>query len=313
MLTLADIEILDAACEQLPVNGTPVSFDGTIFSNDVVNATAPNPVSTYTAASFVHNGISLSAKVGIAFAGLTVLLAAIGTVIIVNGKRRRRMFLRSYEKKPKVAWAGSPASQSGSGWGYPGNGSIRMGHGYAAGGWTGSIMTGLQRAAGDAAAATTHETPLSQKPLRGWDDSPLSATDKTFAGRYFSPYSSQYNSPVSAENTPNPQPLNGAGWPEMTPEEQERVFQQHMASIQAQHDAIVNQLSPVERREPREIGLALGGEPTEPVESVVEEKKKQEEFEMQKVDAQAPVLQHPGYGRVSGETAPRTYSPDEKA
>ncbi|RYP70645.1 hypothetical protein DL769_004891 [Monosporascus sp. CRB-8-3] len=47
------------------------------------------------------------------------------------------------------------------------------------------------------------ETPISQRPLRGWGDSPVSAatTDGTFP-RYVSPYSSQYNSPVSAVGGP---------------------------------------------------------------------------------------------------------------
>ncbi|ORY71509.1 uncharacterized protein BCR38DRAFT_382160 [Pseudomassariella vexata] len=47
------------------------------------------------------------------------------------------------------------------------------------------------------------ETPVSQKPLRGWDESPVSAgTDSTYP-RYISPYSSQYNSPVSALDGPS--------------------------------------------------------------------------------------------------------------
>jgi len=52
------------------------------------------------------------------------------------------------------------------------------------------------------------ETPVSQKPLRGWEDSPVSAhTEKGFP-RHFPPYSSQFSSPVSpAENL-------GAVWPE---------------------------------------------------------------------------------------------------
>ncbi|KAF7561302.1 hypothetical protein G7046_g2839 [Stylonectria norvegica] len=47
------------------------------------------------------------------------------------------------------------------------------------------------------------ETPLSQRPLRGWDDSPQSANTDVNFPRYFSPYSSQYNSPVSALEQPS--------------------------------------------------------------------------------------------------------------
>jgi hypothetical protein len=47
------------------------------------------------------------------------------------------------------------------------------------------------------------ETPISQRPLRGWDESPVSAaTDRPYP-RYISPYSSQYNSPVSAIEGPS--------------------------------------------------------------------------------------------------------------
>jgi hypothetical protein len=59
------------------------------------------------------------------------------------------------------------------------------------------------------------ETPISQRPLRGWDDSPLSAgtevTDRTF-NRHISPYSSNYNSPVSAIEAPH------MNWPALNPQ-----------------------------------------------------------------------------------------------
>jgi hypothetical protein len=48
------------------------------------------------------------------------------------------------------------------------------------------------------------ETPVSQRPLRGWDESPISAA--TSYPPSFSPYHSNYNSPVSAAEGPGYQP-----------------------------------------------------------------------------------------------------------
>ncbi|KAL5604106.1 hypothetical protein BROUX41_002095 [Berkeleyomyces rouxiae] len=207
------IRTLDAGCQQLPVNGTPISIEGSIFSTQVVNATAESPVSTFTAESFVHNGISLSAKVGIAFAALVVLFAITGTGIICRGRRRRRAFLRTLEKKPSVAWAGpgfpfspsQPQRRNSNTQTSPQSGNVER-----TPGWAASIAAGLQRYAGD-----VNETPLSQKPLRGWDDSPISAMgEKNFSspGRHFSPYSSQFGSPVSGtQEIPSMEPPREIG------------------------------------------------------------------------------------------------------
>ena len=69
--------------------------------------------------------------------------------------------------------------------------------------------------AGVRARGQPSETPLSQRPLRGgWDDSPMSATveGSRSPGRYFSPYSSQFSSPVSAAEQQGHMP-----WPDMAP------------------------------------------------------------------------------------------------
>ena len=55
-----------------------------------------------------------------------------------------------------------------------------------------------------------NDTPVSQRPLRGWDDSPQSAVSEQTFSRYISPYSSQYNSPVSASDA------LGQQWPSLT-------------------------------------------------------------------------------------------------
>ncbi|PHH52340.1 hypothetical protein CFIMG_004856RA [Ceratocystis fimbriata CBS 114723] len=192
------ITTLNTGCQQLPANGTAISIEGDIFSTQVVNATVRDPLSTFTPESFVHNGISLSAKVAISFAALVFLLTITGTGIICQGRRRRRAFLRTLEKKPSVAWAGSGSplsptqAQHYAGTGKVASRNISDG---SAPGWAASIAASLQRYTED-----VNETPLSQKPLRGWDDSPLSPVGEKnipSSGRYISPYSSQYGSPVS--------------------------------------------------------------------------------------------------------------------
>lgn len=117
------------------------------------------------------------------------------------------------------------------------------------------------------------ETPISQKPLAGWTDSPLTPSEKQFP-RYFSPYSSQYNSPTSATDPPQ-----HFQWPDKS---------------QAQQMT---------------IGVALGGEnkPTLLKDGSSVKGKEREEIELTEVDSRgnkyfpkapnAPVLHHPGYGR----------------
>lgn len=78
----------------------------------------------------------------------------------------------------------------------------------------------------------TRDTPLSQKPLRTWDESPVSVRSEKPFTRYVSPYSSQYNSPVSATE------LKLASWPVMDPH---------------------SQMPPPNHDSPR-IGVALGGD-----------------------------------------------------
>jgi len=147
------------------------------------------------------------------------------------------------------------------------------------------------------------ETPLSQKPLRGgWDDSPMSAHTEQNFPRYFSPYSSQYNSPVSAlqgQNMP---------WPE----------------------------TGTQRRQ-HEIGVALGGDdssghwtdPPEAESSKGKQRDLEEAYEMHEVESdrsaggsngsgkmpmepEPPVLHHPGYGRQGGRSPPRKYELTEE-
>ncbi|KAJ2904861.1 hypothetical protein MKZ38_007053 [Zalerion maritima] len=228
------VTILDAACLQLPETGGVVSIEGDPFSLtqvNITNSTEIGDVSDYEAGSF-----SIGAKVGVAVAGVLVLLATIGICIVWNGKRRRRAFLRKLEKE------------------------------HGPGAWPNYHPGG----------ADMFETPISQKPFAGWTDSPLTPSEKQFP-KYFSPYSSQYNSPTSAVDA-QPQ----YQWPD-------KAQAQQMTIGLALGGASDNRNS-----SPREAGSSSKG-------------KEREEYEMTDVDSRgneympkvpdAPVLHHPGYGR----------------
>ncbi|KAF5021649.1 hypothetical protein F66182_6307 [Fusarium sp. NRRL 66182] len=95
----------------------------------------------------------------------------------------------------------------------------------------------------------TRDTPLSQKPLRGWDESPVSIRSEQPYPPYVSPYASQYNSPVSATE------LKLAHWPVMAPNQQ--------TSAQMQSQSPFPQMFPsMYHPEPgtSQIGVALGGD-----------------------------------------------------
>ncbi|KAI1856099.1 hypothetical protein JX265_011814 [Neoarthrinium moseri] len=157
-----NMSILDGYCKMQPSPGETLSIQGDIFSTtEVANVTVPTPTASVTP-SGPQGPLSLGAIVGIAIGGLALLLGVTGFCIVMNGKRRRKAYLRRREDQRKQ-------------WPSPGG------------------------------AGEMFETPVSQRPLRGWDASPVSAaTDRTYP-RYFSPYSSQYNSPVSAVEGPSHQ------------------------------------------------------------------------------------------------------------
>lgn len=169
------VAMLQVGCDQKPAAGSTISVDGSIFSTTLMNETTPTATSTWSGI-YNHGPLSLGAEVGIAIGGLCFILAVAGFCVVCNGRRRRRAFLHKLEMRHKDA-----------GWPHPTTGP-------QASGVTGGMIH---------RGADMNETPLSQKPLRGWDDSPLSATasEPNYA-RYFSPYSSQFNSPVTASDTP---------------------------------------------------------------------------------------------------------------
>lgn len=172
-----------------------------------ITTPTPTPLYTYTPDS---TAVPLGARVGIAAAGIIVILAVAGCCVVWNGKRRRRRFLRDLEKRHAVD----------QGWPHP-----KTRHG-------GSDML---------------ETPASQKPLRGWDDTPVSAateasTDRSLP-RYFSPYSSTYNSPVSAIDGPAMR-----NWPTLSPQNLTQVQEEELAYMQAQDELIRHQQEQQQRQ-----------------------------------------------------------------
>lgn len=218
------ITMLDTGCQQRPTNGSTLSIAGSPFDRRPVNAT--DPVLTLATIPLPDYGpVSLGARVGIAFGGLALILALVGFCIVLNGKRRRRAFLRTLER-------------------------ARAGHAHHYGGH------------GDPRGGDMLETPASQKPLTGWNaDSPVSvaATESpvfTAAPRYFSPYSSVYNSPVSG----NPSSAAQAAWPALVPQGHMSPppppFSQWPSPTQ---EKVVMQMRSEQRQNEIAVGLALGG------------------------------------------------------
>ncbi|KAG7127757.1 hypothetical protein HYQ45_012399 [Verticillium longisporum] len=199
--------VLQAGCEQMPINGTRVSIDSPPFITSVVNITDPTPIAT-NIPNYYPGPLSLDARVGIAFGALLLILVAVGFCIICNGRRKRRTFLRSYDEKVKKAMAAWPTPINTTRGEYFESPSSQ--HPFR--GWD--------------------DTPQSQKPLRDWDNSPQSVSTEKFQTRYFSPYSSQYNSPDTAVDGRN------MPWPADKPQM---------------------------RTAPQEVGIALGGPEPSPV------------------------------------------------
>lgn len=290
------VVMLQVGCDQKPAPGSTISVEGGIFSTTIMNETSPTPTSTWT--NINDSGpISLGAKVGIAIGGLCLILAITGFCIVCNGRRRRRAFLKKLEMRHKE-----------SGWPHPFPGGV--------------VHRGPDM----------NETPLSQKPLRGWDDSPQSATasEPSYA-RYISPYSSQHNSPVNgaeslaiAQQWPSAfhdQPMHG-GFP--TSAQEKAMQDQHEAAAPAASAAAAGTATP-----PIQIGLALGGDEPSLRSKVSRETatsgdgggRSVESYELHETSSsaggsntaghsnsfrnriarenKAPVLQHPGYGRYS--------------
>ncbi|RBR17710.1 uncharacterized protein FIESC28_06406 [Fusarium coffeatum] len=206
------ITVLQAGCEQKPEPGTLVSTDGSIFSRDNVNITAPSPVASLDPDWLDQGPLSLGAKVGIAAGGLALILFILGFCIIWRGRRRRRAFLSKLETKQANSWP-TPLT--------------------------------IPRETRE-----TRDTPLSQKPLRSWDESPVSVrSEQLFPPHHVSPYASQYSSPVSATE------LKLAHWPVMAPNQQTTTAIHNQTPFPPMFPSMY-QPDPTSSQ----IGVALGGD-----------------------------------------------------
>ncbi|ROT39207.1 hypothetical protein SODALDRAFT_332630 [Sodiomyces alkalinus F11] len=237
------LTVLQAGCEQRPPNGTPVSVDGTPFSVFPVNITDPTPTATFIP-NYYPGPLDLNARVGIAFGSLVLILTVAGAFIIWNGKRKRRAFMRDLETKMKKRAGGWPTPINTSGGSY------------------------FDNPANQKPPRTWDDTPQSQKPLRDWDNSPQSVSTEKFSTRYFSPYSSQFNSPDTAVEAKHMQ------WPSD------------------------NKLPRSPVQDMREIGVAFGGPEPSPMWQDVKGKGVVDElYELKEVDPAAgniqPVAQNP--------------------
>ncbi|RYO96063.1 hypothetical protein DL764_007542 [Monosporascus ibericus] len=149
-----NLQILHGACDLLLQPPATIPLDGEIFSTtEQVNVTQPTPTSTFNSDARVGK-LSYGAIAGIVIGAVIVLLIIMGCFVVLNGKRKRKAYLRQRGRLQKN---------------------------WPSGGGAGEMF----------------ETPVSQQPLRGWGDSPVSATTDRSYAQYFSPYTSQYNSPVS--------------------------------------------------------------------------------------------------------------------
>ncbi|KAI1376595.1 hypothetical protein F4677DRAFT_82561 [Hypoxylon crocopeplum] len=162
------LSILDGACRLRLEPPATLPMQGQIFSTDILNVTDPTPTATF-APEGITGPLDSGSIAGIVIGGLVVLLAIVGCGIVLNGKRRRKAYLRRRSQVTKN-W---PPSQG-----------------------TGEMF----------------ETPVSQRPLRGWEDSPVSAATQSTFPPYFSPYASQYNSPISGGGVEGPSSSSMA-WP----------------------------------------------------------------------------------------------------
>jgi hypothetical protein len=233
------VTILEAACEQKPASGSTISIDGNPFGEEPITIVAPQENLPSVPAPD-YGPISLGARVGIAFGGLAFVLAIAGFCIVCNGKRRRRAYLRELERR-----------HGGPGWPHP---KSRYGGG----------------------GPDMFETPVSQRPLRGWDnESPVSAHTPGPYPRYFSPYNSQYNSPVTGPGGSGSGPSN-AQWPTMPTQQQiDQLIQMHSPAHGSPPPAFTQwpttgqekmmmqaqaQMHHDQRQTEVAIGLALGGD-----------------------------------------------------
>ncbi|KAN0103309.1 hypothetical protein V8E51_011622 [Hyaloscypha variabilis] len=233
---------LAGACQQQPSPGHTISLQGSLFSTTTVNITSPTAAATGTYTPS-NTKFPLGAKIGVAVGGVLLLLSVLGCLIIWRGKQRRRSFLLRHQQQTGYAdWVAAQQTRS-----------TATTPGF------GSMSQAMPPPSEPQSAGAFFDSPLSQRALvpnaawgsgRAEDESPAEKV-------YFSPYTSQYNSPVSAVD-----------------------------QIQ-----VVSQQWPLDRKGSVDRAFGSGGVRNR---SRSPNREKNNQFELQNV---APVLHHPGHGR----------------
>jgi len=177
---------LNGACQQMPPTGQTLSLQGSLFSLTATNITSPTgtPNSSYKPSG---SKVGLGVKIGIAIGCSLVVLGIAGFCIVRRGRQRRRSLLLKHQQETGYsAWLSAQHNR-------------------------GSVLSTQPRDMSEAGGSAVsgkgafYDSPSSQRPLvskipwragRREDDTPISADSEKM--QQFSPYSSQYSSPVSA-------------------------------------------------------------------------------------------------------------------
>ncbi|KAB8299918.1 hypothetical protein EYC80_000161 [Monilinia laxa] len=268
--------LLYGACDQQPAPGSTLSFQGSPFSTTQLNMTSPTPTAV---AGKAYSGLSLNARIGVAVGIIVLALFITGFCIIFNGRRRRRRILRQHQLDTGYAAWKNAHDVDGLG------GHIPIAE-------TNSAVSNMTSGSGGFFDSPTSQNPLQpnywgqQQPQSGnhngpaimtpIEDSPITPMGEKV---YFSPYSSQYNSPSTASADTNGRSPNGDQWPM----DRKSSFGQGGGSM-------------AEKLKAREKARRKKEE------EVMNERNQIELQNMQGVQSVqnqniAPVLGHPGYGR----------------
>jgi hypothetical protein len=98
------VTALQAACIQQPVPGSTVSISGNLFSSIRTNITDPTiSLLPNNRNALDSSGLTLGARVGVAVSAIITLLTITGCCIICIGKRRRRSILRQKQRRSGFA------------------------------------------------------------------------------------------------------------------------------------------------------------------------------------------------------------------
>ncbi|TVY49865.1 hypothetical protein LOCC1_G000216 [Lachnellula occidentalis] len=193
-----DAVALDAACQQQPSSGNTISYSGNIFSETLIQISNPSsgPQSTFSQSS---GGLTLGAKIGIAVGAIVFAFGLAGFCIVWNGRRRRRQFLARHQQQSGYAdWLAQQEAAKQTGYAdWLAQQEIAQAN--ASGAHQGTPVDAMS-------AGSFFDSPQSTRPLvssRPWapghsqEESPMSAVGEKV---YFSPYSSNYSSPVTAND-----------------------------------------------------------------------------------------------------------------